>query len=177
MNATAPGSATPADTAAQPRDPQLDLDLDGSAPAPAEKPAAPESNWWDDVSEPAPAAEPEPEPADEPKQPGRGRRLAAALRAAIAQSKLFTRQPISLAEAWQRSGVVEPRRSPDDSDFWKLMWLISNRFDRVLWFGIYFLAPTFLAGGVLWVAERPTRRWGTVIVLVFVLAAIPAMLA
>lgn len=170
MSATTPGTAAPAGPHRDGEEVPWDLlGFDDDAPA--------ETTTEATTVVPADEPEQEADEADAPRRPGRGRRFLAHLRAAIGQSKLMTRHPIALADAWRRSDVIDPRRIPDESDFWALMWLISNRVDRIIWFGIYLIAPTFLAGGVLYVAERPTRRWGTVIVLVLVLALIPAMLA
>ncbi len=134
---------------------------------------------------PAPAAETtqtstdvEQQPAtqEEAPKPNRVKRAATHVKAFITASKLWRRQPCSHEQAWART-AVDMNRVPDRSDFWAALWELSNRTDRYVWFLLYEISPAFLAGGVLYVASRPTRRWGTVIALLLVGVAVPAMLS
>ena len=121
--------------------------------------------------------QPETEAADDkPRRPNPLKRAATRIGEFITACKVWTRQPTSFDEAWQRSGDIDMDRVPDQSDFFAFLWLLSNRTDRYIWFGLYFIAPASLAGGVLYLAERPTRRWGAVIAIVLVTVCVPKML-
>lgn len=174
MNTT-PGTAP----AAAADDTDIDLpvtDMTGTEPArrrrlsprPTPKPAP----VVESTAVEAPTGDPGPQ-----KKPGVGKRILNHLRAAIVACKVTGLQPVSYQEAWRRSGLVDMRRVPDQSDFLAMLWMLSNNCDRVLWFAVYWIAPAGLAGGVLYVAERPTRRWGTALMVLLLLVLIPAMLA
>ena len=84
----------------------------------------------------------------------------ARFRRAVAGWWLLTARPMSIQDAWQASGAVEPERIPLRSRPLRLAWRWSNRTDRVLLFALGLLIPSCLMGPLLWVAARPTRRLG-----------------
>lgn len=127
---------------------------------------------------PAPEAEQQStdvEPQPEPKKPGKVKKAVATGKAAAANSKLIAGQPLSLREAWHRSGTVDYHRVPADSELLAKLWWFSNHSDRIALFGLYFIAPAGLAGAVLYLAERPTRRWAMYLVVTLVGLLVPAI--
>jgi hypothetical protein len=152
---TATAATDPSTTAADPADP-------------ANEPTIPTA------ADPAAAADTDPADA-EPARKNIAARAAAAAGAGVTSWWGFIRQPMSLAEAWKRSGQIDARRIPADSNLLAILWWWSNRTDRVLLFACIFWAPLWLVGPVLWCAVRPTRRWAMYAVAFFLLVILPAV--
>ncbi len=72
---------------------------------------------------------------------------------------VWTSRPSSLAVAWRLSRV-DPKRLPAGSGALPGLWALSNWSDRLVWFALLLVAPTFVQGPLRWLAQRPTRRWG-----------------
>lgn len=76
---------------------------------------------------------------------------------------VWTARPASLAAAWRLS-AVDPRRIPAGFGPLRALWAVLNWSDRLVWFALMFVAPSGLQGPLRWLAVRPTRRWGFVLV-------------
>ncbi len=83
----------------------------------------------------------------------------------------WTAVPDSLQQAWVQSSL-DPKRIPAGNGGLKVLWLVSNWTDRLLWFAVALIAPAGLTGAVRWAAQRPTRRWATLIVLAALTGAV-----
>lgn len=103
-------------------------------------------------------------------------RMAEKTRTAVTNWWGYTAQPMSWHEAWVRSGRIDPRRVPGDSKFAIFLWHWSNRLDRPILFAlIYLIAPGWAVGPLLFIACRPTRRWGLYLIAFALLSVIPAI--
>lgn len=116
-------------------------------------------------------AEPQPEPA----KPSVRARLSTRAHTAVTGWWGYTAQPMGVREAWVRSGAIDPRRIPGESTVLFWFWWWSNRTDRVLLFCLLGILPTWANGPLLWIAVRPTRRWGLYLVTALVLFIVPAI--
>lgn len=109
------------------------------------------------------------------KTPWRAR-AAEKIRTAVTTWWGYSAQPMSFQEAWIRSGRIDARRIPADSKLAAFLWYWSNRTDRVLLFAlIYLIAPGWAVGPLLYIAVRPTRRWGLYLIAVALLGVLPAI--
>lgn len=86
----------------------------------------------------------------------------------------FVTRPLSVAEAWRRSGDLDAQRIPAESGLLAHLWYWLNRSERILLF-LLILVLTFLTGTLLWCVARPSRRWGLYIVVVVVFVIVPSM--
>lgn len=114
------------------------------------------------------------EPTVDPVSSGKARAIATALGRSVTTWWGFVRTPMSLAEAWRRSAVIDARRIPAGSTLLAGLWWWSNRLDRGLLFALLLLLPTALNGPVLWCATRPSRRLGLYAVIAVLAVFVPA---
>lgn len=94
----------------------------------------------------------------------------------------YIAQPMSVKESWQRSGVIDVRRIPAESDsrifallYWT--WWFMNRFERPVLFLLLGVLPTWANGPLLWCALRPMRRAGLYVMVILLTSTIPAIAA
>jgi hypothetical protein len=116
-------------------------------------------------------------PADEPpandEQPTPRQRLADA-RSRLRGWWLWTERPLSYAATWRLS-AVDRRRLPKGGPWWLLkLWQVGNGSERLVWFAVMLLAPCGAQGMLRWAAARPTRRWGTYLLLALLAAGLYA---
>ncbi len=104
------------------------------------------------------------------ERPGVRRRA----RRALSQWWVWTQRPQSYRGAWDES-AVDVTRLPAGSPWWLLKaWQVSNWLDRPLLFALMVVFPAGLQGPLRWVAVRPTRRWGTYLLVAAVVVALRA---
>lgn len=109
-----------------------------------------------------------PDATDEQPNTGKLADRAANLGEAVKTSRQFMAQPMSLAEAWKKSGEIVPDRIPARSDLLGGLWLASNITDRLMLFAVIG-GLSALTGLALWCVQRPTRRVGLYVLLLALL--------
>lgn len=76
----------------------------------------------------------------------------------------WTSRPPSLRAAWRGSAVTKDR-IPLGSTPVGLVWHAANWTERLIFFAFTMAVPTFVAGPVRWLVQRPTRRWAFYLVV------------
>jgi hypothetical protein len=109
------------------------------------------------------------------RPPTRAERLRAATADAAVTWIGVTRRPVTIREAWRRSGSLDKDRIPAGSNLLAFFWTISNVTDRLFLFALVVICPTGLLGPLLYVAERPMRRVGFLLVWWLVTVFVPAL--
>jgi hypothetical protein len=111
---------------------------------------------------------------EEKKKPGVKERIAAA-KACVSEWRGFTQQPPAVADVRRRSGVMDARRIPGDSQLLAALWHFSDRFDRLFLLALVPICPLILVGPLLHIIERPSRRLGLYTALILLFWILPAV--